>query len=605
MRKTILTLCAWATLLVAHAQTFNFGYCNGEVSTSTTWGDMGVGNTSAAIFIPSSVLSGMAGNEITTIRVGLATRLNIDELSVWVRPSLDGDNLAEGKLNRKQKRVQQGWNEVNLNEAYTIENLADGLYVGYTYHHTSLSNAVSVVGSTPEGTAFFKKNDNTQWEDFSDKGAISIEAVVSGSSLPQYDLALNSVAIVPNLAEGMTAYQLKADVANVAASDIEGFTLTISGGGIDEVTHHVAQTVESGRQANVAFSFTASSVIDASQPISVSISSLDNATDENMANNTAEASFAAFQRNVLVEEFTTQRCPNCPRGAQEMNEALHSKDIYGERVSVVCHHSAFNTDNYTLPCDVDMLWLFNEGGSTYAPAWMINRQARYGQNTVQTGQKQAIYFISSPSDFAAELDMEMALPTHLMLGVTATLADGQVNVVVNGVRDNDFDLANPLLTVYLTEDNIDDRQDSSNGMIDHYQHNHVIRAYNNTWGDDIAWEGNIFSANYTFSMEDDWKKEDLKVVALVANYDAESNLNCAVENSASAAVSFEETGQTTSINPTAVVCNAIPSRSIYDLQGRLINKNSSTRQLVNSSTLKKGILIVKGADGTTRKVIVK
>jgi hypothetical protein len=91
----------------------------------------------------------------------------------------------------------------------------------------------------------------------------------------------------------------------------------------------------------------------------------------------------------------------------------------------------------------------------------------------------------------------------------------------------------------------------------------------------------------------------------VANYDAESNLNCAVENSASAAVSFEEAGQTTSINPTAVVCNANPSRSIYDLQGRLISKNLSTRQLVNSSTLKKGILIVKGADGTTRKVIVK
>ena len=579
-----------AVILAANAQSFNFGYCNGEVSTTPKWGDTGIGKTSAAIFIPASVLGGMAGNEITTIRVGLATRLNIDELWVWVRASLDGENLAEGKVNRKQTRVQQGWNEVSLNEPYTMENLIDGLYVGYTYHHTSLSNAVSIVGSTPEGTAFFKKNESQEWQDFSAEGAISIEAVISGSALPQYDVALNSASITPNLGEGMTAYQVKADVANMATCDVEGLTFTLSGGGIDEVTHHVAQLLESGKQSTLTFGFTASGTIDDAQPITVSISSLDNATDENTTNNTVTAQFAAFQRNVLVEEFTTERCQNCPSGAQKMNETLHSKDIYAERVSVVCHHSGYGTDEFTLPCDQDMLWFYNEGGSVYAPAWMVNRQGRYSQNAVSTGQKQAIYMISSPSEFAAELEMEMALPTHVMLGVKATMEDGQVNVLVNGVRDKDFSLENPLLTVYLTEDNVIGRQQYPNGIVDNYQHQHLIRTYNSSWGDDIEWDGNVFTATYTFIVDESWKQEDMKVVALVANYDATDNLNCAVENSASTSVQTESASTPLSIRQTDNSCNGVVV-ACYNLNGQRVNGRQT------------GVVIVKRADGSTRKVI--
>ena len=591
MKKTILIIYAWAALLTVQAQSFNFGYCNGEVTTSSSWGDMSVSNTSAAIFIPASVLSGMAGNEITTIRAGMASRLNIDELTVWVRASLDGENLAEGKLNRKQTRVQQGWNEVNLNEPYTIENLADGLYVGYSYHHTSIANAVSVVGSTPEGTAFFKKNDNTDWQDISYAGAISIEAVITGSSLPQYDLTLNSVFISPDLSNGFNVYQVKAEMANVAACDVEGCTFTITGGGIDDVTHHVAQTIESGKQSTLTFSFTANDVIDDAQPITVSINSLDNVTDENMANNTVTAQFAAFLRNVLVEEFTTERCQNCPSGAQNMNEALHSKDAYADRVSVVCHHSGYGTDEFTLPCDQDMLWFYNEGGSVYAPAWMVNRQGRYGQNAVSTGQKQAIYMINSPSEFAAELEMEMALPTHLMLGVKALLTEGQVKILVNGVRDKDFTLENPLLTVYLTEDNIIGKQQYPNEVVNNYQHNHVIRAYNSTWGDAIEWEGNVFTANYTFDADAAWKTDDMKVVVLVANYDADNNLNCAVENSASTIVQSEAESVPLAIGNAVDQKSDTTPTSCYTLSG------------ISADDSHPGIIIVRRADGSVVKKV--
>ena len=574
----------------AEAQTLALGYCNGEVSTETNWGGQGNNYTSAAIFIPASMVSNMVGSDIVAIRAGLSTRLNIDELTVWVRSSLDGENLADGVLNRKQTRVQQGWNEVSLSEPYSIT--GEGFYIGYTYHHTSVSRAVSFVGTTPEGTAFYKESNSSQWQDKSSEGAVSIEALVSGASLPQYDLALTKATITPALNAQSSAlnYQVKAEVANMATNSVDGFSITVSGEGIDDVTTHVAQSIESGKQATVAFAVSAQHA-SLNSLLQVTISSIDNATDENLANNTVEAQCAAFQRNVLVEEFTTERCPNCPSGAERMNDALHANADYADRVFVVCHHSAFGTDWLTQPCDEDYVWMFNEGGQAYAPAWMINRQGRYDQNIATAGEKQAIYFISDSESFAKELDGELLLPTHLLLGATASASDGQVNVRVVGMRDDAFNLPNALLTVYLTEDNVVGKQSSSEGTIDPYQHQHVIRAYNSSWGDDISWEDDGFEASYTFDLDPTWKLADLKVVALVANYDATDNLNCTVENVTAAPVQTA-TPQT----PTGILAKhcdeAAPHHQYYDLQGRVIGQASH-----------RGIAIVKRADGTVRKVV--
>ena len=567
MRKILISICAWVATVAAYAQTLTLGYCNGEVSTETNWGGQGTGYTSAAIYVPASMLGNLTGGEIQTIRAGMSTRLNIDELSVWIRSSLTGENLAEGKLNRKQTRVQQGWNEVDLDEPFVIT--GEGIYIGYTYHHKSLARAVSIVGTTPAETAFYQDYEDAAWQDMSSEGAISIEAIVSGSALPQYDLSLTKVSITPDLANGLTAYRAKAEIANLAAYDVNGFTVTITGGGIDDVVQHVGQTIESGRQTTMYICFEASNTIDASEPITATISAIDNADDENQENNTVAASFAAFQRNVLLEEFTTERCPRCPGGAVRMNEALHANADYADRVFVVCHHSAFNTDWMTQPCDNDFVWFFNEGGQAYAPAWMINRQGRYDQNVASTGEKQAIYWFGDSKDLMAELDKELTLPTQVMLGTKAFAQDNKVTVSVIGVRDADFSLENALLTVYLTEDNVEGKQDSPDGVINPYQHQHVIRAYNSTWGDAINWEGDTFTANYTFDLDNDWKLKDMKVVALVANYDADNNLNCAVENSAAALVETEVPDMPTGISMTSSHITHHPT-TIYDLQGRMV-----------------------------------
>ena len=52
-----------------------------------------------------------------------------------------------------------------------------------------------------------------------------------------------------------------------------------------------------------------------------------------------------------------------------------------------------------------------------------------------------------------------------------------------------------------------------------YVHNHVYRAsVNGTWGEDITLNANIFpELKHTIAIKDNWKKDNLAVVAFVYN----------------------------------------------------------------------------------------
>lgn len=67
-----------------------------------------------------------------------------------------------------------------------------------------------------------------------------------------------------------------------------------------------------------------------------------------------------FTRNIIIEEFTTEQCPNCPRVAAYINDALESGQ-YDGRVFVACHHSGYYTDWLTASFATEYLWFYNAG----------------------------------------------------------------------------------------------------------------------------------------------------------------------------------------------------------------------------------------------------
>ena len=195
----LLTLCG-----VGNAQIsgFNVGYCQGEIggfpSTAIDYfSNMSTQKqawNSAAILLPAEKVKMFVGNDIKEIHAGLASKLNVDSLRVWVRQDLNGENLAEALTTAPVK----GWNTVAFDVPYTVTETSGALYVGYSYHQKSTSKAMSVIESGVSGYSCFVQSGEGEWTDWSNDYSLSLEALIYGDNLPKCDLTLQNITIQPN-----------------------------------------------------------------------------------------------------------------------------------------------------------------------------------------------------------------------------------------------------------------------------------------------------------------------------------------------------------------------------------------------------------------------
>ena len=139
MKKILLTISFLAVIVsTTIAHTISVGYVlhqEGRDSKLTTNGKTAC---SAAILLDSDKLARYGGNGIRSVRVSLPnTKVFVDSVVVWVRNSIDGEDLAMGKITRFKDdgfdNISKGWNEVELDKEVALT--ADSrLYVGYTYY---------------------------------------------------------------------------------------------------------------------------------------------------------------------------------------------------------------------------------------------------------------------------------------------------------------------------------------------------------------------------------------------------------------------------------------------------------------------------------------
>ncbi len=569
---------------MAQSSSVSVGLCNGEIADNSTIQMNGKGWVSCATKLPAASLSAYKGNSISSIRAGLINRINIDTLEVWIRTELDGDNISEGYITRSTTpAVSKGWNEVELTEPYDIAEDAKDIYIGYSFHQRANVVAVSVVGDPVAGTSYLKMGDEA-WQDISNKGVISMEAVVTGQALPQHDLGLLSATISPWPQSGANAMRVNATVHNYGMEAVSGFSMKCTTGDIS-CTAHVDKAIEPTSSATCQFIIDPGISTDSEASWNIEIESLDNGTDENSGNNMVEA-ICTYLKNVLIEEFTTEKCSNCPRVAGYLHLALNSNDDYSSRVSAVCHHAGYYTDEFTLSCDEEMLWLYNNGVNYYAPAMMVNRQP-YHDTGNSAGDKTAVFLPQSSADITSYIDTEMELTANAVVGITYEFNADSTALTANVtcLKNDNLICHMPHLTVYLTEDEVKGLYQE--GYEGQYYQQHVIRAYNSTWGEPVEWDGNYFSYSYTFSLDKKWKMNDMKIVAALANYNPDDATDCVVENSASVDIIEKET-------------TGISMPENNGQNGPAEYFNLSGQRITNPQH---GIFIVKYKNGKTSKIL--
>lgn len=570
------------------------GYYNSDALTETHKG-MGLpdypGENKVAICLSEEILKPYVGKNIVGMRFGLTEEIGNSSVSLFKQ-----GGSAPGEVCRTAD-VQNGavgWNEVKFDEPYTIQ-AGEVLYAGYSY--TQLSNdkdyksfPFSAVEEGLENQSLWvycKIGNNAGWNEFGMGGAnMSIQVLVEGD-FAEYAVLPEDFGTLKGAKNKDLAVAVKFMNNSKEAVSSLGYVVSVDGVAGSEQSVDVSPAVGVGAYGTFKASVPCGNT-EGLKVVKIEVTKVNghkNGASSTVANGKISIADKMYERNVCIEEFTTEKCGNCPRVAGFLHTYLEEADP--TRVFAVCHHAGFYTDWLTKACDNKLLYLFNDGGSSYAPAMMFNREPAF-DSQYAAGQKDNVTIPNSAAEIKAIansfLDETMA---DAKLDMTLTYDEGEskVVIVVTGESNKGYDTENALLTVYLTEDNVKAKNQSGASK---FYHQHVIRDYNSNWGDPLTWNDNKFSATYEFAVDEAWKKDDLKVVAFLNKHNTKNRLDNRIEN---------VTGKDLIEKPTAIESVGSADNAVevarYNAAGQRINGKQ------------KGLNIVKLSNGTTLKVVVK
>lgn len=516
----------------AEAQTngqMSLGFCNHEINENNKIGRQGAGVIEAATLVPATSFSEYSDFKILGIDAALASRLNAEEMTVWVRLSPDGENLAEKTVTRGgTPDLLKGWNSVSFDSPLPI---AEDFYMGYTLRMKGNGYPVAIGGNSREGGLFL--NTDGEWVDKSAEyeGTLSVEAIFTASNLPEYDLALISVDAPAFIRTGKPTH-IPLTVKNMASQTVTEFDVEYSFTGANTGVYHVSEPVLPGQIKTIPAEVYAEAPARILGTEAVfALTNLKEGTDLNQSDNSVSEIIDIvthdFTRRVLVEEFTTEKCVNCPHASETLHSVLE-EEKYADSVIALCHHSGFGTDFLTTEADSEMVWIY--GGGSFCPALMIDR----------TSSNRTPVRNFPEADVLMDLIDErllIAASSAIEISPVFSEASGELQVNVSGGRYGEFGDTPLRLTVCLVENNVEPQRQK--GASDSFMHQHVMRACNSTWGDPIEWDENDdYSYSCNFSIDKGWNRDNLHVIAFINEYDPEDQALCKVDNVARAAISW-------------------------------------------------------------------
>lgn len=570
------------------------GYYNSDALAESHKG-MGLpdypGENKVAICLSEEILKPYVGKNIVGMRFGLTEEIGNSSVSLFKQ-----GGSAPGEVCRTAD-VQNGavgWNEVKFDEPYTIQ-AGEVLYAGYSY--TQLSNKKDYksfpFSAVEEGLenqslwVYCKIGNNAGWNEFGMGGAnMSIQVLVEGD-FAEYAVLPEDFGTLKGAKNKDLAVAVKFMNNSKEAVSSLGYVVSVDGVAGSEQSVDVSPTVGVGGygtfKANVPCGNT-----EGLKEVKVEVTKVNghkNGASSTVANGKISIADKMYERNVCIEEFTTEKCGNCPRVAGFLHTYLEEADP--TRVFAVCHHAGYYTDWLTKACDNKLLYLFNDNGGSFAPAMMFNREPAF-DSQYAAGQKDNVTIPRSAAEIKTITNYylyETMADAKLDMTLTYDEGESKVIIVVTGESNKGYDTENALLTVYLTEDNVKAKNQSGASK---FYHQHVIRDYNSNWGDALTWNDNKFSATYEFDVDEAWKKDDLKVVAFLNKHNTKNRLDNRIEN---------VTGKDLIEKPTAIESVGSADNAVevarYNAAGQRINGKQ------------KGLNIVKLSNGTTLKVVVK
>lgn len=592
------------------ASTLEFGYC-GDMYQAIGWSNVEEVTLRGVIQIPQEISERYKGATISKVLVGLGDA-NFADSSVFIMQGLEDD---EAVYEQETDFVESSWNEVALAEPYTLD--GDEIFVGYQTTAAS-KTGVGVFAIVVDSEAanlygdYIGTFDGSSWNFMhlseAGLGNVCIRLVLSGDNLPQYDLELQNIVVKEYLRTG-DEFSIKGTVKNSGIRTLDFYDVQYQIGDAEPVTVTMSTHLESG----VIEEFEIGGLkidTDGQYEIKVSITDLDGNADEYINDNSLSTVINCLTnlatRKVLLENFSTAQCVNCPRVHEWIHNILADRDD----VAWVVHHAGYNTDSYTIKASRDYL-SFYPGSGTFAPAVMLDRTLLSDQGAT-TGSSMAttpIFLPTSESSLEEYIDYCASQPAFVSLNIEDAYDESSRELIVKVSGEAMVELTEPtFMNVFVTESGMVNYQ---SGGGNNYVHNNAIRAtMSSTWGDEITYnEDGTYEVTYKLTLKDAWYPENMDIVAFISNFNKEDVNDCVVLNT-----EFKELNYDASVsNINSEKCNVwtagktvcinghYDNAQVYTMDGRLI-KSVNDKQCFNLDQTGIYIVII---NGNATKIAIK
>lgn len=217
------------------------------------------------------------------------------------------------------------------------------------------------------------------------------------------------------------------------------------------------------------------------------------------------------KKNVLIEDFTGQRCLNCPLAAEAVGKM---RQTYGEEhvIAVAIHGGSLS-----LP-ETSPVGLANATGESYNSFWGVNSWPKGLVDRGAGWSKPSDALLEYTSWSAAVVKRLQAEPAlQMALRNTYDAETGQLSIDVDLTALTDVD---GMVQVWLTENHITAPQVMPDGTMNtSYEHSHVFRAaVNGEWGEAVKMaEGENAVKSYIVALAEHprWTPGNMAVVAFV------------------------------------------------------------------------------------------
>ncbi len=341
-------------------------------------------------------------------------------------------------------------------------------------------------------------------------------ALVSGES-DSYDISIEKLTLDNAMCAMGDSNTARVSIKNVGTVALNDYSIDLYLGDKVILTKDYTTNLNVNSAASKRLVFDIPEGTESGEYVVKAVIRINGHSDINTDNNSAEATLAiydaadAYKKTVLLEQFTTIKCVNCPYGDAVLEKFMEDRD----NAVWVAHHVGYYTDELTIDESNDMMTNF---GINFAPGAMLNRtQLEEDRMEISLGYSNAA---SGAKILSGYMDTVLATPVFVGIsGIGSTVSeDGKtMDITVVGERNPKYASLydDAYVTVYLVENNCYAVQAQSGDSSKHYHDNVIRHTVTPIMGTPIEWNGNTFTYTATSDVATKWNTDNMRVVAFI------------------------------------------------------------------------------------------